>query len=342
MNELYAQADAAPELVILASPISLHAEQTIRALENGSNVLCEKPLCSTTAQARQMIAARDRAGRIASIGYQWSFSDAIQHLKRDIAAGRFGRPKRLRTLVLWPRDRLYYSRNNWVGRQLDPVTGAPVYDSPVNNACAHFLHNMLYVLGAQTDRSASPQTVTAELYRANDIENYDTAAIRCITADDVELLFYVSHATESPAGPLLSYEFENAVIRCTGDGPIVAQMADGTRLDYGTPSSSVDLSKLWKTAAAIRDGTPVECGIEASMAQTQVMCAAQRSAPSIIQFPQELSRWVSTATSRRIYVEGLGQSLRDCFDSGKLPAELGFDWARASNDSSVLDCPDAA
>ena len=41
---------------------------------------------------------------------------------------------------------------------------------------------MLYVLGKTPDTSAQPHSVTAELYRANPIENYDTAAIRCTTA----------------------------------------------------------------------------------------------------------------------------------------------------------------
>ena len=129
-----------------------------------------------------------------AIGYQWSFSPAIQRLKGDIAAGVFGAPKRLKTIVLWPRDETYYSRNRWAGKQRDEA-GNPIFDSPVSNACAHYLHNMLYVLGDAVDRSAIPSRVSAELYRAHPIENYDTAALRCWTDRGVEILFIVSHAT---------------------------------------------------------------------------------------------------------------------------------------------------
>src|SRR5918992_777122 len=101
-----------------------------------------------------MIRARDAAGRQVSIGYQWSFCPAIQ---------------RLASMVLWPRDETYYLRNKWAGR-LFTGQGHPVFDSPVNNACAHYLHNMFYVLGDRTDTSAVPARVTAELYRANSIE----------------------------------------------------------------------------------------------------------------------------------------------------------------------------
>ena len=339
LDDLYKHCGAAPDLVVLASPIALHADQTVRALERGSHVLCEKPLSATVAQARQMIEARDRAGRVVGIGYQWSFCEPIQHLKRDIRAGRFGAPRRLRTICLWPRDSQYYSRNRWVGRKHDQTTGDPIFDSPVNNACAHFLHNMLYVLGNEIDRSAVPQTITAELYRANDIENYDTAAIRCMTRSGVELLFYVSHATKHPVGPSLDYEFEHASIRCEGDnGSIVAHLADGTRVDYGVPATSVDISKLFRTAHAIQFGERIECGIEASIAQTQVMCAAQRSPEEIVTFPEHAIGLAGVGAHQRRYVEGLGEGLQRCFVEGKLPSELGFEWSRPGRETLPVDC----
>ncbi len=45
------------------------------------------------------------------------------------------------------------------------MQGRLVLDSPVNNACSHYLHNMFYVLGDRLDRSDQPKWVTAELYR---------------------------------------------------------------------------------------------------------------------------------------------------------------------------------
>ena len=54
-------------------------------------------------------------------------------------------------MPLWPRDERYYSRNGWAGvkRTND---GTWILDSPTNNACAHFLHNMFYVLGDRIER----------------------------------------------------------------------------------------------------------------------------------------------------------------------------------------------
>src|SRR5688572_9670540 len=52
-----------PDLVIISSPIHLHCTHTLEAQEHGSHVLCEKPLCVTPSQARDMIRARDATGR---------------------------------------------------------------------------------------------------------------------------------------------------------------------------------------------------------------------------------------------------------------------------------------
>ncbi|MGB7158866.1 MAG: Gfo/Idh/MocA family oxidoreductase, partial [Tepidisphaeraceae bacterium] len=274
LESFYASGQQA-ELVVLSTPIALHAPQTTLALSKGSHVLCEKPLCATLDDARRMLEARDRFDRLVAIGYQWSFSPAIQKLKGDILAGVFGRAKRLRTIVLWPRDEAYYGRNRWAGAKRD-AHGNWVWDSPVNNACAHYLHNMLYMTGPRVDRSAAPATVVAELYRAHPIENYDTGALRITTADGVELLFIVSHATAERVDPTFSYEFERGTIEFAGipDGRIVARMADGTIRNYGSPNDRKE-GKLFMTMDAIRTGQPTACGIEAAAAHTLCAAAAQ-------------------------------------------------------------------
>src|SRR5262249_54283670 len=133
LERMYAEHN--PDLVVIASPIQVHCEQTVTALGHGSHVLCEKPLCATLDQIDQMIAARNRAQRQVAIGYQWSFAPSFHSLKQDINDGLLGEPVRLSTFVCWPRDERYYKRNRWAGRQFDDA-GQPVYDSPVNNACA--------------------------------------------------------------------------------------------------------------------------------------------------------------------------------------------------------------
>jgi predicted dehydrogenase len=336
-------AEQRPQLVVISSPFHLHAAQAVLAMREGSHVLCEKPMCVTVQQASQMRRARDHANRHVAIGYQWSFSPAIQRLKADIGAGVFGAPKRLRTIVLWPRDEMYYSRNRWAGKQRDDE-GNPVYDSPVSNACAHYLHNMLYVLGDAPDRSATPTRVTAELYRAHPIENYDTAALRCATDRGVEILFIVSHATRQSHGPELRYEFERATVTFAEHrgGEILAEFTDGTRRSYGSPWESSDTGKLWATIRAIRADAPTVCGIEAAVAQTQVTAAAQDSGREPVAFPRALVRVEGEAGARKTSVEGLEDVLSRCYEESRLPSEMNVPWARPSRPIEVAEWRDTS
>jgi len=330
------------DLVVLSTPIALHAPQTALACARGSHVLCEKPLCATLEDATAMRGARDRFERHVAIGYQWSFSLAVQQLKADILAGVFGRARRLRTIVLWPRDEAYYGRNRWAGAKRD-THGTFVWDSPVNNACAHYLHNMLYVIGPRIERSAEPASVVAELYRAHPIENYDTGALRITTADGVELLFVVSHATAARVDPTFSYEFDRGTVDFAGtpDGEIVARMNDGTRKHYGSPNAERD-GKLRLTIEAIGRGTESVCGIEAAASHTRCVIAAQESMPQIAEFPRQLIRVTGEPGRRATSVDGLDDVLRRCYAEWRLPSELSdVSWARQGKHVAPQPWPDA-
>ena len=99
--------------------------------------------------------ASDESQGFCAVGFQWSFSKAIQNLKKDILNGRWGTAKRLKTLIAWPRTHDYYQRNSWVGA-LKNDQGAWILDSPVSNATAHFLHNCWYILGDSPDSVPFP------------------------------------------------------------------------------------------------------------------------------------------------------------------------------------------
>ena len=317
------------DLAILSSPIHQHCPQTRLALSHGSHVLCEKPIAATVQEVDRMIRARDRAGKMVAIGYQWSFSTSIQRLKRDILAGRFGAPRRLRSLCLWPRDASYYGRNNWAGRRRGP-RGAWVLDSPANNAMAHDLHNMLYLLGPRIDASAKPIEVVAELYRANEIENFDTAALRVRTDGGAEVLFYGSHAIPENSGPEFYFEFERATVTySTEREPIVARCADGTTIDYGRPKDDPEVTKVWTCLASIAGAGAIPCGLEAARAQTICVNGAQDSAGEPVEFPRSLLRFIGEDSQRLTWVEGLADVLRCCYEAGVLPSEIGVEWAHA-------------
>jgi predicted dehydrogenase len=337
------------DLAVLSSPIQRHMAQTELALANGSRVLCEKPAAGTIQEVRGAIEAARASGLWVAIGYQWSFSPAVQALKADIRAGLLGAPKRFKCLYLWPRDEGYYRRNDWAGRKREPE-GAWVLDSPVQNAMAHDLHNMFYILGKETNGSARPAEVQAELYRANAIENFDTAAVRVRTEEDVEILFLVSHASEEDRGPVVRYEFERAVVRCDSrTSGLWAELADGTRKDYGVPDDE-PMNKLWRSLAGVHEeGHRPLCGLEAAASQTLCMNGVQDSMPEVREFPAELVRTIEAEASKRLavatpgarrrVVEGLDEALAACYEAWRLPSEMGLPWSAPGGIVDLRDYP---
>jgi len=325
------------DLAVISSPIQVHMPQTSFALAKGSHVLCEKPAAGTIQEVRAAIEAERAAARWVAVGYQWSFSPAVQALKDDIRSGLFGAARKLKCLYLWPRDEGYYARNDWAGKRRD-AEGAWVLDSPVQNAMAHDLHNMFYILGKEKETSARPAEVEAELYRANAIENFDTAAVRVRTEEGVEMLFFVSHASDADKGPVVRYEFEKAVVRCDSrTSGLWAEFPDGTRKDYGVPDAE-PMNKLWQSIAGVRgEGARPLCGLEAAASQTLCMNGVQDSMPDVRNFPADLIRVVEGAGARRLavetpgakrrVVEGLDEAFNACYEAEKLPSEMGLPWS---------------
>jgi predicted dehydrogenase len=317
------------DLLMVVTPIQVHAPQTCYALGHGANVLCEKPLAGSMGDALWMLDASRRAKGFAAIGYQWSFSAAVQALKRDMMSGVFGAAKRMKTLVFSPRGQSYFRRNDWVGR-VRTADGAGVLDSPVNNATSHFLHNMFYLLGKTRQTSAMPATVRAELYRANDIENYDTAAIRAETTCGTEILFYTTHAVQERRGPTSRFEFEHAVVEFDADasGQFIAHFHDGRQKSYGQPNLDRH-EKIWQAVDSVRTGQPVACDVAAAMAHTSCVMAAQQSS-SIHEFPLRLRKTIELDGEPMVCVDGLQETFARCYQDGVLPSEAGpSEWACA-------------
>jgi predicted dehydrogenase len=79
------------DVVYVSLPNHLHAEWTIRALEAGKHVLCEKPLALSVDQVDAVIAASARAGRIAVEGFMYLHHPQILRAVELARSGALGR-----------------------------------------------------------------------------------------------------------------------------------------------------------------------------------------------------------------------------------------------------------
>lgn len=308
------------ELAIICTPPFLHCSQSVCALEHGSYVLCEKPLCPTLDEARKMEKAARQARKWIAIGYQWSFSDAIQRLKGDILDGRLGAPHTLKTIVSWPRKRAYYDRGvGWAGKlQKDGIT---VWDSIASNACAHYLHNMLFLLGPAMSEAALPWSVEAECLRAYDIETFDTCVLRMEMELGARVYFIASHAADEKLDPQFVYEFENATVTYD-NGQIVADLKDGTRVCYGDPFEE-EMKKVSDCARAIGQGCVPICISRTARAHTALIGSLHENL-TVTAFPPE----TVSKNEEKIWVRGLCDEMRICYAETVLLSERGHYPAR--------------
>ena len=82
--------DPGIDAVVVATPNSLHAEQTIAFLDAGQHVLVEKPMAMDVAEADAMVAAAERSSASLMVAHCWRFHPDVIALRDRIAAGELG------------------------------------------------------------------------------------------------------------------------------------------------------------------------------------------------------------------------------------------------------------
>lgn len=84
--------DSGIRAVYVGTPVFLHAPQAIQALRAGKHVLCEKPMAMNEAEARSMVAAAEKSGRIFGVAYYRRLYPKVLRVKQLIEAGVIGQP----------------------------------------------------------------------------------------------------------------------------------------------------------------------------------------------------------------------------------------------------------
>ena len=86
-DEIYAS-DA--DIIVVASPDHLHAEQSIKALNAGKHVACEKPLAPSVEDCRKIIEAVKKSGKEFMTGQVCRYAPCFKLMKQLIDDGRIG------------------------------------------------------------------------------------------------------------------------------------------------------------------------------------------------------------------------------------------------------------
>jgi len=145
LGEALKQAEA--DAVYVATPVFLHAPQTIASLAAGKHVLCEKPVALNYAEAQSMVRTAAQTGRTLGIAYYRRLYPKVRRAKELVAQGAIGRP----VLAEINCHDWFENDDGERGWLLDPAQagGGPLYDIG-----SHRIDVLNYVFGTPLKVSA--------------------------------------------------------------------------------------------------------------------------------------------------------------------------------------------
>ena len=100
----YEELLAAPDVdaVYVPLPNSLHATWTLRAIDAGKHVLCEKPFTSNAAEALTVAAAAERSGLVVMEAMHYRYHPLVRRMAALLADGAIGVPSHAQAWTCWP------------------------------------------------------------------------------------------------------------------------------------------------------------------------------------------------------------------------------------------------
>jgi predicted dehydrogenase len=99
-DELLASPDI--DAVYVPLPNSLHAPWTLRAIDAGKHVLCEKPFASNAAEALSVTAAAERSGLVVMEAMHYRYHPLVRRMAALLADGAIGVPSHAQVWTSWP------------------------------------------------------------------------------------------------------------------------------------------------------------------------------------------------------------------------------------------------
>ena len=133
-------ADPAIEAIYNPLPNELHVPWTIRALEAGKHVLCEKPIALDAAEAEALIAARERSGKLVAEAFMVRFHPQWRRAREIAVSGAIGDVRAIQTFFS-------YRLTDGANIRNKPPGGGGLYDI----GCYAIL-TARYVFGAEPTR----------------------------------------------------------------------------------------------------------------------------------------------------------------------------------------------
>lgn len=131
-------------LASIATESGIHAEIALHCIDNGVNVIIEKPMAMSINDAEEIIRRSEAKGVKVAACHQNRFNVAIQELRRAVEAGRFGRLSHGSIHVRWNRNEGYYTQAPWRGTWAQD-------GGCLMNQCIHGIDLLRWMMGEEVE-----------------------------------------------------------------------------------------------------------------------------------------------------------------------------------------------
>jgi predicted dehydrogenase len=216
------------DCVYVATPVDVHAEQTIAAAEAGKHVLCEKPMAMTTAECDRMIAACRAHHVRLGIAYYRHFYPVILRVKAMLESGDIGQPVFAQVNAFEYFDPAPDHPRRWL---LDPARAG---GGPMMDFGCHRLEVLMHLFGAVRRTAA----VTANVVFDRAVE--DTAAVLLQFEGGPCAAVTVTHAAEERQDTLQVFGTRGSVhIDELNAGSLRIRTGNQSRVESHPPAENI-------------------------------------------------------------------------------------------------------
>lgn len=130
------------QLASIATESGLHAEIALYCIDRGVNLIIEKPMAMSIADADEIIRRAEAKHVKVSACHQNRFNIAVQRLRKAVEAGRFGRLSHGSIHVRWNRNKGYYAQAPWRGTWAQD-------GGALMNQCIHGIDLLRWMMGGE-------------------------------------------------------------------------------------------------------------------------------------------------------------------------------------------------
>ena len=132
------------QLISIATESGLHAEIALYCIDSGINLIIEKPMAMSMADADEIVRRAEEKHVKVSACHQNRFNIAVQKLRKAIEGGRFGKLSHGSIHVRWNRNKNYYTQAPWRGTWAQD-------GGALMNQCIHGIDLLRWMMGNEVE-----------------------------------------------------------------------------------------------------------------------------------------------------------------------------------------------